>query len=192
MLQVRDGNASAFEELVRRHQQRLLNILTHLAPTKGQAEDLVQEVFLRVYRSRARYTPTAKFSTWLYTIASNVASNARRSKARRKEVSVQPASNDASTGVSLDNLAKASSGLMPTRQLAASEIGEVVQAAIASLNDRQRMALLLSKFEHMSYADIASTMDLSIPAVKSLLSRARESLREILQPYMAMEDLSDE
>lgn len=191
MLQVRDGNAMAFEELVRRHQQRLLNILAHLAPTKSQAEDLVQEVFLRVYRSRARYTPTAKFSTWLYTIASNVASNARRSKARRKEVAVQT-SPDASAGVSLDNLAEAASGLMPTRQLASNEIGEVVRTAIASLNERQRMALLLSKFEHMSYQEIASSMDLSIPAVKSLLSRARESLREILQPYMATEERPNE
>ncbi|MCR9115879.1 MAG: sigma-70 family RNA polymerase sigma factor [bacterium] len=191
MLQVRDGNASAFEELVRKHQQRLLNVLSHLAPSKEQAEDLVQEVFLRVYRSRMRYSPTAKFSTWLYTIASNVASNARRSRARRKEVNVQPTGND-STAFSLAHIAKAASGLMPTRQLASSEIGEVVRAAIESLNERQRMALLLSKFENMSYADIGVAMELNIPAVKSLLSRARENLREILEPYMAAGERSHE
>ena len=82
---VRDGNAGAFEELVLRYQNRLLTILEHLVGNREQAEDLTQEVFLRVFRARARYEPGAKFSTWLFTIANNVASNARRSYARRKE-----------------------------------------------------------------------------------------------------------
>ncbi|MCU0872822.1 MAG: sigma-70 family RNA polymerase sigma factor, partial [Pirellulaceae bacterium] len=78
----------------------------------------------------------------------------------------------------------APSGLMPARQLDKAELTEVVRAAVDSLNERQRMAILLAKFEHMSYADIAATMGLSIKAVKSLLSRARENLREILEPYL--------
>ena len=84
MLQVRDGSAAAFEELVLRYQNRLLTVLEHLVNSREQAEDLAQEVFLRVFRARKRYEPAAKFSTWLFTIANNVASNARRSRAHRR------------------------------------------------------------------------------------------------------------
>src|SRR5262249_4832755 len=89
MLQVRDDDAAAFEELVLRYQARLLTVLEHLCGRRDLAEDLAQDVFLRVYRSRKRYQPGAKFSTWLFTIANNVASNARRSMSRRKEVNVE-------------------------------------------------------------------------------------------------------
>lgn len=184
MLQVRDGNAAAFEELVHRYQGRLLTILEHLTSRRDLAEDLAQEVFLRVFRARATYEPGAKFSTWLFTIAGNVASNARRSKARRKEVGA-PHANPADTSpLGLDQMAKAASGLMPARMLDKAEASEVVRTALDSLSERQRMALLLSRFEGMSYQDIADTMELTIPAVKSLLSRARVNLRDILTPYM--------
>ena len=89
MLEVRDDNAAAFEELMLRYQGRLVTILTHLVGNRDQAEDLAQEVFLRVYRARKRYVPGAKFSTWLFTIANNVASNARRSRARRPSWSLR-------------------------------------------------------------------------------------------------------
>lgn len=184
MLQVRNGNAAAFEELVHRYQARLLTILEHLVGQRDLAEDLAQEVLLRVFRARHTYEPGAKFSTWLFTIAGNVASNARRSKARRKEVGV-PAMNPADTSpLSLDQMAKAASGLMPARMMDKAEASEVVRTALESLSERQRMALLLSRFEGMSYQDIADTMELTIPAVKSLLSRARVNLRDILTPYM--------
>lgn len=185
MLQVRDGNAGAFEELVLRYQNRLLTILEHLVGSREQAEDLTQEVFLRVFRARKRYEPGAKFSTWLFTIAHNVASNARRSFARRKEVGVPERHNGSdSSPLQLDQLAKAASGLMPTRALDRAEQAEMVRQAVKSLSDRQRMALLLSKFEGMSYQDIAETMGLSVQAIKSLLSRARVNLKEILTPYI--------
>ena len=136
------------------------------------AEDLAQEVFLRVYRARASYVPGAKFSTWLFTIAGNVASNAKRSKSRRREVHIAPLASD-SAPQSLESMALAASGLMPTRQLDKSEMCVAVQQAISSLNDRQRMAVLLAKFEHLSYADIGEIMDMTPQAIKSLLSRAR-------------------
>jgi RNA polymerase sigma-70 factor (ECF subfamily) len=183
MLQVRDGNAAAFEELVLRYQGRLLTVLEHLVGTREQAEDLAQEVFLRVFRARDRYTPDAKFSTWLFTIANRVASNARRSKSRRREVGVPDRGTD-SEPMRLDQLAKAASGAMPARLLDKAETAEIVRLALESLNERQRMALLLSKFEGMGYQEIADAMDLSVPAIKSLLSRARVNLREILVPYM--------
>jgi RNA polymerase sigma-70 factor (ECF subfamily) len=146
------------------------------------AEDLTQEVFLRVYRARDRYVPGAKFSTWLFTIAGNVASNALRTKARRREVHLAPAAGE-SAPHALEGLALAASGLMPTRQLDKAELCAAVQQAIGTLNERQRMAVLLAKFEHFSYADIAQVMDMSPQAIKSLLSRARCNLREALQPY---------
>ncbi len=182
MLQVRDGDAQAFEELMLRYQNRLLSLLAHLVGQRDLAEDLAQEVFLRVYRARRRYVPGAKFSTWLFTIAGNVASNALRTKARRREVHLAPAASE-SAPHSMEAVALAASGLMPTRQLDKAELCAAVQQAILTLNERQRMAVLLAKFEHFSYADIAEVMDMSPQAIKSLLSRARCNLREALQPY---------
>jgi RNA polymerase sigma-70 factor (ECF subfamily) len=184
MLQVRDGSAAAFEELVMRYQGRLITVLEHLVHRRDVAEDLAQEVFLRVYRARASYVPGAKFSTWLFTIANNVASNALRSRARRREVNVAPDAAGDDKSPPLERMAKAASGLMPTRQLDKVEASEVIRAAIDSLGERQKMALLLSKFEGMSYTDIADTMGLTVQAVKSLLSRARTNLRDLLEPYM--------
>jgi RNA polymerase sigma-70 factor (ECF subfamily) len=184
MLQVRDDNAGAFEELVLRYQNRLVSILQHLVPAREQAEDLAQEVFLRVYRARKNYQPNAKFSTWLFTIANNVASNANRSLARRKEVSVSSRKGEEKQGPPLDQMALAASGAMPSRQLDKVERAEIVRQAVEMLGERQRMALLLSKFEGLSYAEIAESMGLSIQATKSLLSRARENLRTILEPYI--------
>ncbi|HEV7221790.1 MAG TPA: sigma-70 family RNA polymerase sigma factor [Pirellulales bacterium] len=184
MLQVRDGSAAAFEELMLRYQVRLVTVLEHLVGRRGQAEDLAQEVFLRVYRSRERYSPEAKFSTWLFTIANNVALNARRSKSRRREVRVEPADSSGLGGAPLDQMALAASGQMPARQLDKTEMRDVVRLAVGTLNERQRLAVLLSKFEEMSYADIAEAMEMSPQAVKSLLSRARENLRVVLEPYL--------
>jgi RNA polymerase sigma-70 factor (ECF subfamily) len=183
MLLVRDGDAHAFEELMVRYQNRVMSLLAHLVGQRDLAEDLTQEVFLRVYRARKRYVPGAKFSTWLFTITGNVASNALRSRARRREVNLSPQVNESSPQ-SLEAVALAASGLMPTRQLDKAELCAAVQQAVASLSDRQRMAVLLAKFENFSYVDIGQVMDMSPQAVKSLLSRARGNLREMLQPYL--------
>jgi RNA polymerase sigma-70 factor (ECF subfamily) len=183
MLQVRDNDAHAFEELMLRYQNRLLSLLAHMVGQRDLAEDLAQEVFLRVYRARSSYVPGAKFSTWLFTIAGNVASNALRTKARRREVHLAPLASE-SAPQSLEAIALAASGLMPTRQLDKAEMCAAVHQAILSLNDRQRMAVLLAKFEHFSYADIAEVMGMSPQAIKSLLSRARCNLKETLQPYL--------
>lgn len=183
MLEVREGSAAAFEELVARYQTRLVTILEHLIGSRDQAEDLAQEVFLRVYRARGSYVPGAKFSTWLFTIANNVASSALRSRIRRREITLE--SREAGTpGLrTLESMAQASSGQMPARQLDKAEMREVVHLALGSLNERQRLAVLLSKFEGMSYTDIAESMELTPKAIKSLLSRARVNLREVLEPY---------
>jgi RNA polymerase sigma-70 factor (ECF subfamily) len=183
MLEVRDGSASAFEELVVRYQGRLARVLQHLVGRWELAEDLAQEVFLRVYRSRQQYVPGAKFATWLFTIANNVALNALRDRSRRPEVTLA-GSESGPLGVRpLDRLVQATSSAMPTRQIDKAELREVVRMAMEALSERQRLAVLLNKFEGMSYADIANTMELSPQAIKSLLSRARENLRQMLEPY---------
>lgn len=192
MLQVRDGDAAAFTELVLRYQNRLLTVLEHLVGNREQAEDLAQDVFVRVFKARERYEPEAKFSTWLFTIANNVASNALRSRSRRREVGVPEGNGADSTPMALDQLAKAASGFMPTRALDKAEQAEMVRSAVAALSERQRMALLLAKFEGMSYQDIAQTMGLSVQAIKSLLSRARVNLKEILTPYVERGTRPDE
>jgi RNA polymerase sigma-70 factor (ECF subfamily) len=112
-----------------------------------------------------------------------VAKNARRSLARRKEVLVAPKSDDSQAVDTLDQLAKDASGLMPTRMADRTEIGEAVQNALWSIGERQRIALLLCKFEGMSYEEVATTMELSVPAVKSLINRGRTSLRDALAPF---------
>jgi RNA polymerase sigma-70 factor (ECF subfamily) len=184
MLEVREDNAAAFEELVLRYQARLVTLLEYLIGSRDLAEDLAQEVFLRVYRARKRYEPGARFSTWLFTIANNVASNALRSRSRRREVSLRSGDGGSSGSRPLERVIQASSGQMPARQLDRAEMRDVIRLAVAALNERQRMAVLLSKFEGMSYADIAQTMELSPQAIKSLLSRARVNLRTVLQPYV--------
>ncbi len=184
MLRVRDDDAVAFEQLVDRYQARLITVLHHLTGQRDRAEDLAQEVFLRLFRARKRYQPGAKFSTFLFTIANNVASNARRGMARRKEVQWHRNSESSASLGTLEEIAKEASALLPTRQLDKVEAAEIVAMAIESLNERQRMAVLLSKFEGLSYAEIAQTMDLTPQAIKSLLSRARRNLQQALQPYL--------
>lgn len=184
MLRVRDDDAAAFEELMLRYQNRVLKILQHLVGNRDLAEDLSQDVFLRVYRARKNYQPGAKFSTWLFTITNNVASNAKRGLARKHEINVDGSASGAMGANPLDHMALAASGQMPTRLLDKSELSEIVQLALGELNERQRLAVLLNKFEDMSYADIAECMELSPQAVKSLLSRARNTLRDVLTPYL--------
>jgi RNA polymerase sigma-70 factor (ECF subfamily) len=185
MLRVRNDDAEAFEELVRRYQSRLLAIFHTTLGSREQAEDLVQEVFLRIFRARHTYVPDAKFATWLFTIANNVAKNAKRTKARRREVTVSGKDESGAMSANpLEQMAKAASGLLPTRQIDHLERAEMVRLAMETLNERQRMAVLLCKFEGMSYADIGAAMGLSVPAIKSLLTRARTNLRLVLEPYI--------
>ena len=187
MLRVRDDDAGAFAELMKRYEARLVRLMHAIGPRHDMAEDLAQETFMRVYRARKSYEAGAKFSTWLFTIAGNVARNAARSLGRRHEVSEidAPRGQDAPSGAQLlAATALDASGMMPSRIAEGVERAEVVRAAVSVLSERQRMALMLSRFENMSYVEIAETMGLSTKAVKSLLSRARVNLRDLLQPYI--------
>lgn len=186
MLRVRDDDAAAFGELVARHQDRLVSVLTYQVGRRELAEELAQETFLRVYKARDRYEPGAKFTTWLFTIANNLALNAKRGLARKKEVRLGTGSPD-EAGIAAAHPTAASAG-MPTRIADRTELRDAVQAAIATLSERQRTAVLLAKFEHMEYVEIGEVLGMSSKGVKSLLARARENLRAALGPYIERGD----
>jgi len=187
MLQVRDADdATAFAELVDRYQHRLIGIMHHLVGNAEEAEDLAQEVFLRVYRTRKRYHPEAKFSTWLFTIANNLALNTLRSR-QRKPVVPLPVQESGPLGPRPAEQIVADRGQPPGHRLQQQELAGVIRQALEGLNERQRMAVVLNKFEDMNYAEIAEIMGLTTKAVKSLLSRARAALRQALASYILMD-----
>jgi len=187
MLQVRDSDdAEAFAELVDRFQQRIVGIMHHMLGSAEEGEDLAQEVFLRVYRNRKKYHPTAKFSTWLFTIANNLALNALRNRQRKPAAPLQVSESGPLGPRPLEQLVQDPS-LTPGSGLRHKELALVIRQALEELNERQRMAVILNKFEEMNYAEIAEVMGMTAKAVKSLLSRARTRLREVLQPYVYMD-----
>ncbi len=171
MMRVKDGDQEAYAQLINNYRDRLIGVFTHLLHDQDMAEDLAQDVFLRIYRSRDRYQPTAKFSTWLFRIANNLASNTRRNRGRRKEVPLEVRDTGPISNRPEEQILAEKSGMMPTRQVDKRELQDVVRQALATLNERQRMAVMLHKFEGMSYADIGHAMELTVTAVKSLLSR---------------------
>jgi len=186
MLAVQKDDAAAFEELMYRFQGRVQSLFRHLIGNREAAEDLTQDVFLRVFRVRKSYQPSAKFSTWLFTIANNVALNQLRSQRRKPEVQFGGETNESCSSAMFDPVGAMAAGSesMPAKRLDKSELREMVHLAIEALNERQRMAVLLNRFEGMSYAEIADVMQLSPQAVKSLLCRAHVQLRNLLQKYV--------
>ena len=186
MLRVRDDDSTAFGDLVERFQHRLVAVMHHITGSADEAEDLAQEVFLRVYRIRKKYTPKAKFSTWLFTIANNLALNALRDRKRRPVLPLD-INDSGPLGPRPTETAAASRDVPPTHNLQQQELAGVIRLALDGLNERQRVAIVLNKFEDMNYADIADVMGLTTKAVKSLLSRARAKLREALQGYIYMD-----
>lgn len=176
MLQVRDGNAAAFEELVLRYQSRLLTILEHLVNNREQAEDLAQEVFLRVYRSRASYEPSAKFTTWLFRIATHLALNYIRDTRREKgQQSLDEEREDGPARQFADRAPTVEQEMLRETRMAE------VRRAIAKLPEKQRAAVLMHKYREFEYSRIARSLECSESAVKSLLFRAYETLRSTLR-----------
>jgi RNA polymerase sigma-70 factor (ECF subfamily) len=155
----------------------------HLVGNREEAEDLCQEVFLRIYKARKGYRPRAKFSTWLYTIANNLALNHLRKTGRNLSIlfDKRAANSRACAPIAQQLIGREGT---PSSQMRQAELADLVRAALSVLNEDQKVAVLLNKFEEMSYAEIADVMGRSQPAVKSLLARARNHLREHLEPYL--------
>lgn len=172
MLRVRDGDTGSFGLLLNKHRTPVIHFLFRMVQDRSVAEELAQEVFLRVYRSRESYQPTAKFTTWLFRIATRLALNSLRDgKKERAQERLDDASAD-SPGLQVADLRPSvESSLVYETKLAE------VRGAIAVLPDKQRAAVLMHKFEEMEYSQIAKVLDCSESAVKSLLFRAYETLR---------------
>jgi RNA polymerase sigma-70 factor, ECF subfamily len=186
MLRVRADDNEAFAELVEAYHQRLVVVMNHLVANAEEAEDLAQEVFLRVYRNRKKYHPRAKFSTWLFTIANHLALNVLRSRKRKPVVRLDtrdsgPLGPRPAEQLVLDRADP------PAQNMQQQELIQVIRVALEGLNERQRVAVILNKFEDMNYAEIAQVMGLTTKGVKSLLSRARDNLRVALKKYIYMD-----
>jgi RNA polymerase sigma-70 factor (ECF subfamily) len=186
MLRVRDDDNEAFAELVELYHQRLVTVMHHLVANAEEAEDLAQEVFLRVYRGRKKYHPKAKFSTWLFTIANNLALNALRSRQRKPSIALNLRDSGPLGPRPAEHLVQ-DRGNLPMHNMQQQELAGIIQIALDGLNERQRVAVVLNKFEDMNYAEIAEVMGLTTKGVKSLLSRARDNLRIALKEYIFMD-----
>src|SRR5581483_8981605 len=180
MLRVRSGDSDSFDELLRRHRAPLLNYFYRMVRDHSLAEDLAQEVFLRVYRARERYEPDAKFTTWLYRIATNLALNALRDR-RGKWNTAEAEDGDAGE---LQEARFVDSRPTVEQELMRSDRGRLVREAVEALPENQRAAVILHKYQDVDYRQIAQILDISESAVKSLLFRAYESLRVRLEPLL--------
>lgn len=182
MLRFRGGEESAFEELVERNTHKVHALAYRFLGDVSCVEDVTQEVFLRVYRNAERYTPTAKFSTWLYRITANLCFNVMRRRRRRNPVPLDGGTGDEGKGYHREVPDPRSAP--PGENMDADELRRKVVEAIALLPDNQRIAIVLNKYEGKSYDEIASALGCSGMAVKSLLSRARGNLRHTLMRYL--------
>jgi len=182
MLRVKAGDDGAFEYLVQKYRRPMVSFMYRMAHNAAVAEDLAQEVFLRVYRSRANYEPSAKFSTWLYRIATNLAVNyARDTRHERPENTVSIDEPDEETGLTVD---VPDSSLSAEERIMRRERMTAIRQRVQALPERQRMAVLMHKYQQMDYRQIAEVLKLSESATKSLLFRAYETLRVQLKEFL--------
>src|SRR5579871_5163140 len=149
MLRVRADEPGAFEELVGNYQHRLVAVMHHVVGSADEAEDLAQEVFLRIYRARKKYRPRSKFSTWLFTIANNLALNALRSRQRKPVVPLNVRDSGALGPRPAEQLVRDKANA-PSQHVQQQELVAIIQVALNNLNERQRMAVILNKFEDMN------------------------------------------
>jgi len=182
MMRVQRGDDDAFAELVDRYRARVFGSFVKRLGDRQEAEDLTQEVFLRLYRSRHTYQPRARFATWLFHVSQNVARNALRSRRRRPALRLEALASPADPGLGEALLAYRGEG--PTRPMERSELAGVVRKAVSSLAGRQRAAVELHQFHDRTYAEVAAELDMTPKAAKSLLYRARNQLRATLTAMM--------
>jgi RNA polymerase sigma-70 factor (ECF subfamily) len=171
MLRVKDGDGASFAILLEKHRLPVIHFLYRMVQNQAVAEELAQEVFLRVYRSRESYEPTAKFTTWLFRIATHLALNSLRDgKYRRFEERLDDDSSETPRQVS-DHRPTVEQNMVRQARL------DEVRRAVAMLPEKQRAAVLMHKYEEMEYSQIAKVLNCSESAIKSLLFRAYETLR---------------
>lgn len=182
MLRVRDGDRAAFEQLVEKYKQPVINLVARTISDATEAEDIAQNVFVQVYKSAHRYAVTARFSTWLFTIARNLALNEIRRRSRHPADSLDETFAEHDDQPLRTPQDRRTPG--PPEELLQGELEEKIEHAIAELPEKQRTAVLLCREEEMSYEQIARVLGCSVSATKSLIHRGREVLKEKLKPYL--------
>jgi RNA polymerase sigma-70 factor (ECF subfamily) len=182
MLRVKRGDRAAFAELVEKYKQPLFNFVFRTLRDETETEDVAQNTFLQVWKSRARYEHTAKFSTWIFTIARNLCLNEIRRRSRHPAESLEethPEHDDQPSRQYEDK-----KGFLPTETALHGELARKIEEALAALPENQRTAILLCRQDELSYEEIAEVLDCSLSATKSLIHRGRETLKEKLKPYL--------
>ena len=175
---VAGGETKAFEQLIERHQALVAGTVARMLGSNADVEDIAQQVFIRVWKSAGRYVAKAKFTTWLLKITRNLVFNEMRRAKRHPHLPVQIEPEGEEIPI------KDETTSTPDATLLESELQSAIEQAITLLPETQRMALVLRRYEELSYEEIADVLDLSVPAVKSLLFRARSELRERLKSYL--------
>lgn len=179
MRRVSKGESAAFEELIERHQALVSGTVARMLGNNADVDDVAQQVFLRVWKNASRYVPRARFTTWLLTITRNLVFNELRRRRRHASVPLQTETEGQELQTRDEQTAS------PDVSLLEGELQKAIESAIGALPENQRLALILRRYEELSYEDIADVLEQSVPAVKSLLFRARTELRERLKSYLA-------
>ncbi len=182
MLRVKQGDMIAFEELVEKYKQPVINLIYRTLPDATEAEDLAQNVFIQVYKSAHRYQVAARFSTWLYTIARNLCLNEIRRRSRHPADSLDEvhSENDDQPARQFEDVKI----FTPPDTLLQGELADKIEEALAELPENQRTAILLCRQDELSYEEIAVILGCSLSATKSLIHRGRETLKQKLKPYL--------
>jgi RNA polymerase sigma-70 factor (ECF subfamily) len=175
MRRVAEDDGAAFRELVEATEDRVYGTIVKMLGGVEGAEDLAQKVYLRIWQARGRYEPTAKFTTWMFSITRRLVLNERRGRARRGAVFYDSPEEGTPEAVASDS---------PAGEAAAGELARAIDAALAVLPEEQRTAMILRRYEEMPYEEIAAVLGSTVPAVKSLLFRARETLRVKLAAWL--------
>jgi RNA polymerase sigma-70 factor (ECF subfamily) len=190
MLLAKEGDVRAFEQLVEKYKQSIVNLMFRMLHDLSEAEDLAQTVFVRVYQSASRYQVSAKFSTWIFTIARHVCLNEIRRRSRHPAQSIEsslPESEEPATRQFEDQKT-----FTPPQAILHHELEVKIQQALDQLPEKQRLAILLCRQDDHSYEEIARVLGLSLSATKSLIHRARETLKLRLKPYLQTGEWKEE
>lgn len=182
MLRVKRGDMKAFEELAEKYKQPIVNLMYRMLRDLDEAEDLAQNVFIRVYQSADRYEVSAKFSTWIFTIARRLCLNEIRRRGRHPAESLDSSQNDneEQPARQFEDVKTFS----PPETFLHGELAQKIEEALAQLPEKQRLAIVLCRQDELSYEEIAEVLGCSVPATKSLIHRGRETLKEKLKPYL--------
>lgn len=180
MERVKHGDMEALRELIEVHQYRVIGTVAKMLGDDSEAEDIAQQVFIRVWKSAPRYEPTAKFTTWLFKITRNLVFNELRRRKRHLTRSLDEADDNDAPPLQLEDPGSKA----PDTTMLDDEMQSAIQRAIDELPEAQRMAIILRRYDEFSYEEIGEILGLSVPAVKSVIFRARTELRDKLRKYL--------